>query len=273
MGPRLALVSCSAAGSAGARDSVLAERNTGGDPRADRRRRGARDGARARPLPPRPRLAGIRRGRRAREEGSSRPGLSDAAIERFPADGTTRYAHFRSYYGWNPVRRRSRRSRRGRVRSRVSRPSGRARRLQPGRRRDGGAGGRRRGHRPEDYAGKDVTARIVLASGPLPLVHRLRLRGARRRRLPLRLPQPDDGLVGRRPRPRALGPSVAVPDRRTASPSCSRSGRPTSFARGSREARRSLLRARVAREDGPGHLRRRRPPRSPGRIPPPARSC
>src|SRR5215468_3663687 len=30
-------------------------------------------------------------------------GLPDAAIERFPADGKTRYAHFRSYYGWNPV--------------------------------------------------------------------------------------------------------------------------------------------------------------------------
>src|SRR5580765_1013480 len=30
-------------------------------------------------------------------------GLSDAAVEHFPADGKTRYAHFRSYYGWNPV--------------------------------------------------------------------------------------------------------------------------------------------------------------------------
>src|SRR5512147_2556588 len=30
-------------------------------------------------------------------------GLSGAAVERFPADGKTRYAHFRSYYGWNPM--------------------------------------------------------------------------------------------------------------------------------------------------------------------------
>ena len=31
-------------------------------------------------------------------------GLADAAIERFPADGQTRYAHFRSYLGWTPNR-------------------------------------------------------------------------------------------------------------------------------------------------------------------------
>ena len=30
-------------------------------------------------------------------------GLTDAAIERFPADGKTKYAHFISYYGWNPL--------------------------------------------------------------------------------------------------------------------------------------------------------------------------
>ncbi len=30
-------------------------------------------------------------------------GLADAAIERLPADGRTRYAHFLSYYGWDPV--------------------------------------------------------------------------------------------------------------------------------------------------------------------------
>src|SRR5438552_17762505 len=29
-------------------------------------------------------------------------GLADAAVERFPADGQTRYAHFRSYLGWDP---------------------------------------------------------------------------------------------------------------------------------------------------------------------------
>src|SRR5882672_9658153 len=30
-------------------------------------------------------------------------GLSDARVEHLPADGTTQYAHFRSYLGWNPV--------------------------------------------------------------------------------------------------------------------------------------------------------------------------
>jgi hypothetical protein len=30
-------------------------------------------------------------------------GVSDAAIEHFPADGKTAYPHVRSYYGWNPV--------------------------------------------------------------------------------------------------------------------------------------------------------------------------
>ena len=30
-------------------------------------------------------------------------GLSAATIEHFPADGKTKYAHFRAYYGWAPV--------------------------------------------------------------------------------------------------------------------------------------------------------------------------
>jgi aminopeptidase YwaD len=30
-------------------------------------------------------------------------GLSDASVERLPADGKTRYAHFLSYFGWDPV--------------------------------------------------------------------------------------------------------------------------------------------------------------------------
>ena len=28
-------------------------------------------------------------------------GLQDAVVEHFPADGETRYAHFRSYLGWD----------------------------------------------------------------------------------------------------------------------------------------------------------------------------
>src|SRR5918912_1230304 len=30
-------------------------------------------------------------------------GLVDARVTHLPADGTTRYAHFQSYLGWNPV--------------------------------------------------------------------------------------------------------------------------------------------------------------------------
>ena len=32
-----------------------------------------------------------------------RGGLSEAEVLHFPADGKTRYAHFRSYLGWEPV--------------------------------------------------------------------------------------------------------------------------------------------------------------------------
>jgi aminopeptidase YwaD len=101
-------------------------------------------------------------------------GLSDVEVLHFPADGKTRYAHFRSYLGWNPV-------------------SGTLEEISPTRRVverfpdlpvaladysqdadveaalvDVGAGGA-----PRDYAGKDVRGKIVLADGPLPLVHRL----------------------------------------------------------------------------------------------------
>ena len=101
-------------------------------------------------------------------------GLSDAAVERFPADGTTKYGHFRSYYGWTPV---------SAVLEEVS----------PARHRisafpdlavaladysqsgdvtaalvDVGAG-----TKASDYAGKDVRGKLVLADGDLPEVHRL----------------------------------------------------------------------------------------------------
>jgi hypothetical protein len=33
----------------------------------------------------------------------SAAGLGDASVERLPADGKTRYAHFLSYYGWDPI--------------------------------------------------------------------------------------------------------------------------------------------------------------------------
>jgi aminopeptidase YwaD len=101
-------------------------------------------------------------------------GLQDAAIEHFPADGETRYAHFRSYLGWD-----GREARLDEIKPQA-RPIGRFPELPvaladysqdadvtadlvsvgPG-------------TAAKDYEGKDVAGRIVLASGTLPLVHRL----------------------------------------------------------------------------------------------------
>jgi len=100
-------------------------------------------------------------------------GLADAAIERFPADGRTRYAHFRSYLGWDP--------REASLEEVSPRPRPIARfpdlpvaladysqdadvtaelvDVGPG-------------TAPADYGPNDVRGRLVLASGPLPLVHR-----------------------------------------------------------------------------------------------------
>ncbi|MDQ6894465.1 MAG: DUF4910 domain-containing protein [Acidobacteriota bacterium] len=103
----------------------------------------------------------------------SRAGLSEAEVLRFPADGKTRYAHFRSYLGWNPV-------------------SAELSEIEPARRVvsrfpdepisladysqdadvtaelvDVGAG-----TDPKNYSGKEVRGKIVLADGPLPSVHR-----------------------------------------------------------------------------------------------------
>jgi hypothetical protein len=101
-------------------------------------------------------------------------GLSDAAIERFPADGKTKYAHFLSYVGWNPV-------------------SATLEELTPTKRlvaafpdlpvaladysqdADVSAelvdvGG---GASPKDYDGKNVKGKLVIADGPLPAVHKL----------------------------------------------------------------------------------------------------
>jgi aminopeptidase YwaD len=108
---------------------------------------------------------------RARAEAA---GLAEARIERLPADGETRYAHFRSYSGWTAEE--------AVLEEVLPRPQVLARfpdlpvaladysqdadvtaELV-----DVGAG-----TRAEDYAGKDIHGRIVIASGPLPLVHRL----------------------------------------------------------------------------------------------------
>ena len=101
-------------------------------------------------------------------------GLANAAIERFPADGKTRYAHFRSYYGWTPLRARLEEvsPRAGLVTSFPELPVALADYSQ-----DASLSAELvdvgRGTDPQDYAGKAVAGRIVLADGPLPAVHRL----------------------------------------------------------------------------------------------------
>ena len=101
-------------------------------------------------------------------------GLADAAIERFPADGKTRYAHFRSYSGWTPLRARLEEvsPRAGLVTSFPELPVALADYSQ-----DASVSAELvdvgRGTDPGDYAGKTVAGRIVLSDGPLPAVHRL----------------------------------------------------------------------------------------------------
>ncbi len=100
-------------------------------------------------------------------------GLADAAIERLPADGKTRYAHFVSYYGWNPVS------------ASLEEVSPRAAMIETfpetpvaladysqdadvtAELVDAGSGSD-----GKFYEGKDVRGKIVLADGPLPAVHR-----------------------------------------------------------------------------------------------------
>ncbi len=100
-------------------------------------------------------------------------GLADAGVERFPADGETRYAHFRSYYGWD--------GREARLDEVSPKPQAIARFPElPVALADYsqdadvtaqlvsvGAG-----TSAKDYEGRDVKGRLVLASGGLPAVHR-----------------------------------------------------------------------------------------------------
>jgi hypothetical protein len=101
-------------------------------------------------------------------------GLSDAAIERFPADGKTRYAHFVGYYGWNPVSATLEEvsPRPALVESFPELPVALADYSQDAdvtaELVDVGAGAHE-----VNYAGKDVKGKIVLADGGLPEVHRL----------------------------------------------------------------------------------------------------
>ena len=158
----------------GPRHPVLGGRSAGRDPCRDRRRRGARDRPPARTFSQGPGLAGVRRRGRADEVEALAAGLSDAAIERFPADGRTKYAHFLSHVGWDPV-------------------SATLEEVSPQKRLiascpdlpvaladysqdanvtaalvDVGAG-----TKAADYEDKDVRGKIVLADGSLPIVHRL----------------------------------------------------------------------------------------------------
>src|SRR5262245_60111423 len=100
-------------------------------------------------------------------------GLAEATVERFPADGRTRYAHFRSYLGWKPIEATlEETSPQPRVLSRFpDLPVALADYSQDADVTaevvDVGAG-----TKAEDYAGREVAGRIVVASGPLPDVHR-----------------------------------------------------------------------------------------------------
>jgi len=101
-------------------------------------------------------------------------GFSDATIERFPADGETAYAHFRSYLGWKPESAvlEEVEPRPGRVTSFPELPVALADYSQDF---DGTAelvdvGS---GTDAKDYEGKNVTGKLVIADGPLPRVHRL----------------------------------------------------------------------------------------------------
>jgi hypothetical protein len=99
---------------------------------------------------------------------------SSVEIQKFPADGKTRYAHFVSYYGWQPVEAflDEVKPRPGRVTSFPELPVALADYSQDAdvtaELADVG-----RGTDPKDYAGKDVRGKIVLADGPLPAVHEL----------------------------------------------------------------------------------------------------
>jgi hypothetical protein len=106
-------------------------------------------------------------------ERATTAGLTNAVIERLPADGRTRYAHFRSYLGWDPKE------------ATLDEAPPRARRIArfpdlpvaladysqdadvTAELVDVG-----RGTAPGDYGAKNVRGRLVLASGPLALVHR-----------------------------------------------------------------------------------------------------
>ena len=101
-------------------------------------------------------------------------GLADAQVESFPADGSTKYAHFRSYLGWNPVEASLEEAspRPGLIARFPDLPVSLADYSQDADVTaevvDVGAG-----ISVADYDGREVRGRIALASGPLPTTHRL----------------------------------------------------------------------------------------------------
>jgi hypothetical protein len=101
-------------------------------------------------------------------------GLTDAVVEHFPSDGTTRYAHFRSYLGWD--------GREGRLDevSPQAHPIARFPELPVALAdysQDADVTAElvdvAAGTSAKDYEGREVKGRIVLASGALPRVHQL----------------------------------------------------------------------------------------------------
>jgi hypothetical protein len=100
-------------------------------------------------------------------------GLADASVERLPADGKTRYAHFVSYYGWDPVSASLEEvsPRKGSVSEFPANPVALADYSQEAdvtaELVDAG-----RGTDAKSYEGRDVRGKLVLADGPLPAVER-----------------------------------------------------------------------------------------------------
>jgi aminopeptidase YwaD len=100
-------------------------------------------------------------------------GLADAKIEKFPADGVTKYAHFQSHQGWNPVSATLEEvsPRRRPMASFPELPVALADYSQ-----DADVTAELvdvgRGTDARAYEGKEVRGKIVLADGPLPAVHR-----------------------------------------------------------------------------------------------------
>ncbi|HEY7697591.1 MAG TPA: DUF4910 domain-containing protein, partial [Vicinamibacteria bacterium] len=116
---------------------------------------------------------GYRRAAELMKERAVAYGLSRVEIEKLPADGETLYRHFRAYYGWRAE-------------------AGRLREVSPSSERLGDFGEMKvaladysqdaevtadlvdvgEGASENDYRGKDVRGKIVLAGGSLPAVHR-----------------------------------------------------------------------------------------------------